>query len=1122
MGIFEEIERAWFTIGPKLFFWNYNDGREFSRYDQATSDIQVVGLVRARKDVFIDNITHLIVISTAKRTKMLGISQDEKGELSMYATDFDQESPAQFTDVLGTDSGRIFLLGHNKDLYELEYTASSGWFGNGTKMWFTNRTSSVITNWVPTLFSSGSREGIEKVVIDPQQNRLYALQTNGHIEWFDVSGTKFESRGKYIHLASDLQRLQQAGPAPSYPLAKIVTIAPVLSCDSSKVWLVAISANGTRLYLGTAAYYPGGGVLSLIGHRPPPPGCTKADANSFYSSGTLITVKVEDTSNTTVNYVTTAPGRISSQRENANAQTAQTLYQQPILQEWVETETIASQVWTIAEVTKTNPAFFGPALRKEDNVALSALPREATVSARQFLILTNSGMTWVQQPRPVDMMQEDNQYEKDVAADTCRAAFGRVQVAAMALQIGSEAEGKQPESVSFATNTLFTAEPPSVQTSTNGVRTITYSSRHDGFALSIARLLRPIWNVKVTVPAGKGKQKLAVSEKTLLEVQSNLARLSKYVDDHPFPRHQADGDMKIAWEQEELSVHGLKTLLKQSIEAISFVLLLADYRLPDIVAKCSPETQQALSALTFQDLLTSQNGREVARQLVTALIELQIGAELSIDTLSSILQQRCGTFVQPGDVVLYKAQEALQRAEKTRDPLERSEQLAESLRLFGRATDSAPRSVYPQLPEITSRYRALKDIRGAIELPLRVATEIDPNDKAGDYIRDGRHKDDPRGQLFAEREKCYALVAEALGEYDAGLSAAVASDRPGAAATVRDEAYALAIESDDELWHFYLYDWIVEMGRPEQLLEFATPFIETYLRQTFSTVPERRDLLWKFYARREEYLKAAKALQELAMSPDQSLSLEERVYYLAQALTNAQSAACVGSEDVEFLTALQERVDVAQVQLEVVRSIEAHRGMTEAEKQGPLDALDAGLLTLDELYNNFAAPLRLFEAILLILKTADTRVETVCSAVWLELLRSREDSVPALAEYLTDLLQRFYPSEAAPLDIVLPLVYGLASELKGEPGWATRALLAGGVGAREVWDAIVALSEETDDREFYAQEAAVVLDKWVKGEVNLPPAEVEQFTTSFLLRFPGAADETRKTLQKAKDKAATY
>ncbi|MCT6568398.1 hypothetical protein N4308_14375, partial [Staphylococcus aureus] len=91
---------------------------------------------------------------------------------------------------------------------------------------------------------------------------------------------------------------------------------------------------------------------------------------------------------------------------------------------------------------------------------------------------------------------------------------------------------------------------------------------------------------------------------------------------------------------------------KQAIEAISFVLLLNDYKLPDVIAKCNASTQSTLASLTFQGLLTSQGGRDTARHLVTALIELQIGQELGvscnvlcsadpsqIDTLSAILQE---------------------------------------------------------------------------------------------------------------------------------------------------------------------------------------------------------------------------------------------------------------------------------------------------------------------------------------------------------------------------------------------------------------------------------------------------------------------------------------------------
>lgn len=146
-----------------------------------------------------------------------------------------------------------------------------------------------------------------------------------------------------------------------------------------------------------------------------------------------------------------------------------------------------------------------------------------------------------------------------------------------------------------------------------------------------------------------------------------------------------------------------------------------------------------------------------------------------IDNLSAVLQQRCGTFVQPGDVVLYKAEESLRRAESTRDATEKQENIAESLRLFSRAAGSAASAVFARLPDASRRYRALQDVRGTIELPLRVASELDPDDKAGDYVRDGRIHGDPRAGFLEQRQECYQLVVEALGGCDEDLNKAVAA-----------------------------------------------------------------------------------------------------------------------------------------------------------------------------------------------------------------------------------------------------------------------------------------------------------------------------------------------------------
>lgn len=126
---------------------------------------------------------------------------------------------------------------------------------------------------------------------------------------------------------------------------------------------------------------------------------------------------------------------------------------------------------------------------------------------------------------------------------------------------------------------------------------------------------------------------------------------------------------------------------------------------------------------------------------------------------------------------------------------------------------------------------------GAIELPLKWASDIDPDDRASDFVKDGQHPSDQRKPLHDARLGCYNLVIEALIDLDEKLDKATAAgnckslfqipvyleekaDRVASdAEEQRAEAYALALASDDELFHFYLYDWHVARNLSEQLLD---------------------------------------------------------------------------------------------------------------------------------------------------------------------------------------------------------------------------------------------------------------------------------------------------------------
>lgn len=92
-------------------------------------------------------------------------------------------------------------------------------------------------------------------------------------------------------------------------------------------------------------------------------------------------------------------------------------------------------------------------------------------------------------------------------------------------------------------------------------------------------------------------------------------------------------------------------------------------------------------------------------------------------------------------------------------------------RLFTKASSSIS---IPRVKEICDRYRSLGFTRGAIELALQCASELDPQDKASDFVRDGEHPSDPRKALYEARMECYQCVVETLAVLDQNLDRATA------------------------------------------------------------------------------------------------------------------------------------------------------------------------------------------------------------------------------------------------------------------------------------------------------------------------------------------------------------
>lgn len=156
---------------------------------------------------------------------------------------------------------------------------------------------------------------------------------------------------------------------------------------------------------------------------------------------------------------------------------------------------------------------------------------------------------------------------------------------------------------------------------------------------------------------------------------------------------------------------------------------------------------------------------------------------------------------------------------------------------------------------------------GAVELPLFCAQVYDADGQGHEYWVAGQPEHDPRAEFWQRRANCYDLVLDSLTVFEERLAAA---KQPGAGVTddpaaVRTHAYELAFQAEDEMFHSTLYDWLIQRGLADELLEMRPVYLEAHLRREPSSV-QKYQLLWQFYVKDGQPLRAAEVLAALADS----------------------------------------------------------------------------------------------------------------------------------------------------------------------------------------------------------------------------------------------------------------
>ncbi|KAG6853585.1 hypothetical protein C0991_003109 [Blastosporella zonata] len=1121
VGLLPEIERAWISYDYKLFFWDYVDGRETSSFWEEREDvISDVRIVKPKAGMFIDEIKSLLVVTTPLSVLILGVSFDSpRGQgrafrdLKLYATDLKVNTDIEMISVIGTSDGRIFMCGAQDGcLYELHYQENESWFAK--RIQIINHSIGGVQSLLPR-FTTLSKEGNkasaylcsadellpDKIIflaVDNGRDCFYALAANS-VSIYRANGEKAIQHVQTItNLLKSAQDKAAGHPALTGDKFELKSLHVVDTVESrSGIQFFIMSNNGVRFYFGptnipsysygssTSTSYtrplqllhvrlPSTNLVhpdALIQQTKPPPmlyGVPQPQAQApprpfhtfefpwvgYFRGMTVASHPGDRDGNDYILCMSPDLTRIGSIGQvNLPPQPAPAIPQpepyrnalgegRPTLTEYASLTCIPGTTWSIAHIPPSTSAAATP-----DGPAPSSLNELATQfgeAPAQFMFFTNSGISFLVKRRAVDFLRADLEELQEKGAVQplveFRDSFGRDQTCCMLLGLacGNTFLDVQDELTS-RTGTISTP-PPDITavakqafydlgerptwtervtygtTESQGIAV--FSGRREGLALYFARLIRPLWKAKLTEPGFVGRQKLHIAENVIVTVQKNLFLLKDFLDKNPHLFHSSPSESSSrvpvaeqeAWRAEQNSVSELVALLGRTIEALSFVLLLNDYMLGDLISQ--PKK-------TFEKLSNHE----------------------------TLLRGRTGW----------------------------------------------------------------QNHYGAVELPLKCAQASDPDNIGLEAWHAGLPAGDPHTLFAQKRLRCYDLVLDSLTVFENKCNSAKKSAEqdtllPNDPEAVRSHAYELAFASEDEVFHSTLYDWLIDRGLADDLLEMRPTFLEAHLKREPITV-QKFQLLWQFYVKNGQSLRAAEVLAALAESTQFDLELPARLEYLTLAVGNAKShpISATGRHEtaIAFLTDLEEKLDVAQVQLEIFNVLFPHIG--DAPEVGTrINLLSKKLYTMSELYNQYAIPFDLVDMKLLCLHVSEHRDDTVVRPLWNQIFDDsrflKEEADPSTT---ADLIQgrvvplgkRFYPSESAfPLRFIATLLvrFTLANKNVVAYGWAPRILIQCGVPFTDVWDVFHEMYEsqvppfnDQANVQAISSDIAILLSDWLK-EVSRP------------------------------------
>ena len=651
--------------------------------------------------------------------------------------------------------------------------------------------------------AKSSQEHVVQLLVDDTRMLLYALSSHSTIRTFHITSdglelvitkTFSEILGNIGHMLSPNELISAKSP--------LVAISAISSQEASKMHLMAVTSTGCRIYLSATSSYgaaitnPSVAPTSMqVQHVRFPPK-SQTDNQAGLNNSMQVVPQPNQPTNAGVDVTSKAmiPTRAAQRyppgyflalipRDSQN-----------------QMDALFMCAMDAARVARTQPARSSQFCEsgiwlqldgRAEDMGLCTLPFSARATpvgfgnepavqidrpTQEFAILTNTGIHTYRRRRLVDQLAaaiKTGGGEEGLEGEITRfiVNYGRSETFATVLGVAcgqsmnltsdrriakvndSEVlELARKAFVEYAGKPVY--NPNSVvDPSIDRIDLVRPSPRHSGLALYVSRITRSIWKAniarEVTSPVGGLLVTSPTALSKLREIQQDLVRLQDFLNTNksfieglagPEAMQQTTTQQdQIALRGEHRAMHSIVVLLSKMIEGVSFVLVLFDERPEEIILSLAPDVRLQVRELTFEKLFSAAAGKDLAKELVKAIVNRNITSGSNVDTVAEALRRRCGSLCSSDDVVIFKAQEQLKRAaEAGKDSEFGRNVLNESLRLF--KTVVANLSL-EQLQWAMSQYVSLHFFGGAIELALDVASERDVGNRALSWIQDGRPND---------------------------------------------------------------------------------------------------------------------------------------------------------------------------------------------------------------------------------------------------------------------------------------------------------------------------------------------------------------------------------------------